>query len=218
MMTICPNGSHLDNEGFFEWFLCLVSLPVTLSKVSVIYKIHLIELGVTDNYRMGLSLVCTSYGWGTKKLKFNEISKLKKLTFKLEVGIIDVYDEYGNMVTNEYKMNNNDILLTNPYLLSHFVWKVKDKELIQNMKIAKNGQSFKSQEFGDDIFTWNLLFYPNGKKKKTKGECILYLKLLSLPQNVSGISIYFELYVKETGTIWTYCTHLRNNKLSEGWE
>ena len=216
MIQICPNGSHLDNKGKFEWFLCLVSIPPSISKVSVIYEVELEELGVKDNYRMELSLKCTSYGWGTKKLKFNEISKLKQLTFKLKVGIIDVYDENGETVTNKYI--HNVITQRKPMLLQDFVWKVKDRELLQEMKLAKNMQSFKSEIFEQDVWKWNLLFYPNGAKKKQKGECVLYLNLIEFPFDVAGISIYFELYVKETGTIWSYCTHLRSNKLCEGWE
>ena len=170
---------------------------------------------------MELSLKCTSYGWGNSKIKLEEISKLKHLTFKLELAIIDVYDNHGNTIQNNQYINTLDdnlIFQPTPYLLQQYIWKVKDKELLQQMKEAKNTQYFEGDAFGDDIFKWKLCFYPNGKNRRTKGESILYLHLLKLPKNVSGISIYFELFVKETGTQWSYCTHLRENKLCEGWE
>ena len=155
MMQCCPNGSHLDNKGKFEWFLCLVSIPTSIFKVSVIYNIYLIELGITDNYRMELSLKCTSYGWGTKKLKFKQISKLKQITFLIEIAVIDVYDKDGNTVTNNYvscdNMNISNLSKRRrPTLLQDYIWKIKDKEVLQQMKLAKNMESFKSE-------TWSVI-------------------------------------------------------------
>ncbi len=98
-------------------------------------------------------------------MEFKDISKIKQLTFKLEIGIIDVYDNDGNTVTNQYKNNQLNInklkkTIMNPYLLINYKWKVNDKQLIQNMKIAKNGKS--------PTFSFKLTYICNMNAKKGK--------------------------------------------------
>ena len=149
------------------------------------------------------------------------------MTFKLEIGIIDIFDIKGNIITdyeNKYDLNHYDddqkidVDSMGMIPFDEYVWKLRDNKMIQNVKDAAFGKYFESEIFGNckDI-QWNIRLWPNGKNTKTKYQSILGLQLISMPKDVDAVSVYFELYFIETNTRWTCCGHFRSDKLIESW-
>ncbi len=160
----------IERKNKFNWYIYLISLPYNISKIAITYKIieqisNSIDIDKTD-----ITCKDTQYGWGQHKLKFNNILKFNKLIFKLKITIIDIYDNYGNIInTNNYKEKikyppinyyniNNEIKMNEKY-----IWKINDINIINDIKNANIGESFESkcfQMYGFD--QWYLRFYPNG--------------------------------------------------------
>ena len=70
-----------------------------------------------------------------------------------------------------------------------FEWSVKDIQIIQRMLNATNKQLFESRPFIMAKLKWIIQLYPNGDNDKNTGSIKVYLKLLSMPIQVSKIIV-----------------------------
>ena len=75
----------------------------------------------------------------------------------------------------------------------HFTWIIENKETIQKMFAATNGQEFCSESFEMANLRWKLDLYPNGHRKQDKGHVCLFLHLLEMPsalEHITGSQIF----------------------------
>ena len=89
------------------------------------------------------------------------------------------------------------------YCTGYHKWITTDKNIINEILNAQNGELFESAEFMMANLRWKLLLYPNGHKTISKGSVIFGLKLVSLPTALANMTIAYTLYCKESMTPWS---------------
>ena len=226
-MQITPNGANPSDEGNFGCFLYVASLPPNISKITLIYELLLLETDTLDCYATQATPNRTTCGW-FRNLKFRDILNMNKFTFDLKLGIIDIYDENGNITTLNQEISKQLCSNLQLYGPQKCQWKIKNKQLIKRIKNATHKQYFDGPIFGDNNncnnnLKWCIRFTPNGQNDKTRNESTLGIKLMFLPNHISGVSVYFKLFLKELNTNWTYCSHFRRYKdnddyLTQSWQ
>ena len=219
-IQICPNGSSPVRKGFFNWYLHLASLPTNINKMYIFYRILLEETGSFYEYKTIFQCRQPGKGWGNDKLKHKDILDIDKFTFKLDIIIIDIFDNDGNNINNDYIKYTSDIIKDDEYkrkLKDDYVWEIDEKSM-NEIKKMKNGQSVKSVKFDLCGFDWFFEIYPAGKGKDDNDEFKLYLNLGELNDRVSGLSCHFQLFVEETSTIYSDFAHFRADFLFDGWQ
>ena len=82
----------------------------------------------------------------------------------------------------------------------YYDWCINDKELLDSMMNAKNGDEFTSDVFIMCNLKWRIEINPDGWNKSTKGSTDIFLNLLSFPDAVSKICAFFTISSKQTAT------------------
>ena len=89
-------------KGYFNWYLHLASLPPKINKMYIFYRILLVETGSFYEYKTIFQCRQPGKGWGNDKLRYDEIMDLNTFSFKLDVIIIDIFDNNGKDISNDY--------------------------------------------------------------------------------------------------------------------
>ena len=137
-----------------------------------------------------------------------------------------MFDENGNYIDLNkldkdkiYPLSFNNNNNNNNYNeLKQFIWNINDFETMNKIKSAKIGECVTSEFINIYGYEWSLSFYGSGKNEKEKYESKLYVNLKLLPNNINGISFYFEIYINETNSSFNNYAHFRNDYLMRSWE
>lgn len=209
--------------GVFR-YIYAACIPPKVAKLVFDYRFTLKETNAMDIDCKELRVQSSSWGWGNDILKKDDILSLNAFHFVLEMGIVDVYAHDGHtMDRTEWGQDTVSTECTDSshleyVLMDNIVWIIDDEETLSDIRRASPGYCLMNGASGNTAFQWRFLFYPNGSSVKFRNEAILSIELMAMPQNVSGISVYFELHIEETNTRWTHCSHFRPHHLSQGWE
>ena len=93
----------------------------------------------------------------------------------------------------------------------NYGWKIRDKQLVQNILNAKNGDIFETKPFMMANLQWVLRLYPNGDKEAHKGNIQILLKLVTMPPTLNNITTAFTIFLPQTMTFWTDITNMTKN-------
>eukprot|EP01083_Nonionella_stella_P057459 150831_1 len=221
-MQICPNGSTPKRKGIFNWYFMMISLPPKIAKVSLFYRIVLLENDTSDDDLIEMHSKATLWGWGQKKLKFEQMKHLlqsqkekQQMTFAFEVKIVDIFDANGDRMETTVAAHVSD---KRSKELEEFVWCIEDGITMNAIKRHKTSECVTSKIVKLCGFDWFLSFYACGKTEKEKYESKLYINLNELPQGIDGISFYYEMYIKETKSSFNNYAHFRTDYLARSWE
>ena len=204
-----PNGMNAKRIGNFELLLNLAHLPPNIKSIRVLRQHHFQELNV--NYEKSTTYsYSTGYSWPQNTLKLSAIQDCNQLTFSIKINLSEVLDTNGNDITSEYKHNKAHKLALplRGHSFRH-CWTIADSSTIEQLKLARNVQEWRSNIFCCGGFKWYLRFYPNGYKSDTIGYANLFLYVAYLPPNVKQVNCGMELNLNELGEqrfiIWAFC-------------
>ena len=88
---------------------------------------------------------------------------------------------------------SNKSLMFNGKNSGSYIWKIDNKQTINNMLNANNGQLFESLPFYMSKLKWQIRLYPNGNQLVNRGSVKIFLKLLSLPSEFDRLMLSFSL-------------------------
>ena len=98
------------------------------------------------------------------------------------------------------------------------VWSLQKR--LQEFINAGNAIKFQSGVFDIGGFDWQIIAYPNGNRFENMGSVMIYLKMLSYPDNMpygGVLTVNFRIQCKETQSSSTFIeTYSRVND-SKGW-
>ena len=89
------------------------------------------------------------------------------------------------------------VTLINPI----FYWRFNQQQ-IKSFSSIKNGQLIKSERFNIHDINFFCTLFPNGYSEKCVDSVMFYLEIAEWPEAIKSITIYFELFEKETKSIW----------------
>ena len=191
-----PNGSRESRKGTINIFFNLASFR-SISTIYVIkFNLLFIESGKSHTIYQDFSKEWTSSGGIAWPLKNKDIYNLNKFTFKVDLSIIDIYQN-DKIVTKQY-INDKSIKMINVPLKS-IEWNINSNKL-NKMKKAKNGDTFKNSKFEMYDMKWYISIQPNGKEITEKGFVNLCINNISLPLNTSIISIRYSFTIIQAKT------------------
>ena len=235
-----PNGYDATNLGKGNTFLRLASFPPNVGMISMCYTVGLRETNTKFSAVERFSDNAPSFGWTANLLKFDEqIEKnenLNSFTFFTIIRIIDVYDINGDIITDQFIMNNEDqnnkdednVMIDSirkmkicKYWSStpfNYEWSITDPSTLIAIKKATNGKNFLSPLFSLFGMRWYLEFMPvpierdpefgESDKDNPRDHTILYLCAASVSPNIKEIRMNYTLTLKETDTIYQNTTEL----------
>eukprot|EP01084_Bolivina_argentea_P065866 120064_1 len=96
-----------------------------------------------------------------------------------------------------------------------YLWIIKGSLLTQMIN-AENKKKFQSSPFKMCGIRWCIHVYPNGDTNDCIGAFVVFLKLLSLPQNGTKTIVCRRIYCKESQSSETYI-HSYKKDSSCGW-
>eukprot|EP01084_Bolivina_argentea_P257585 434013_1 len=96
-----------------------------------------------------------------------------------------------------------------------YLWVIKGN-LLTKMINAENKKEFQSSPFKMCGLRWCIHVYPNGDANNCVGSFVVWLKLLSSPQNATKIIMCKRIYCKESQSSNTYIDSYKKNS-SYGW-
>eukprot|EP01084_Bolivina_argentea_P071690 130265_1 len=202
-MEIYPNGFSESNKGNFEWYLTLCSLSPKVKKIVFSYQFDLMEI---NDAHWAAVTICTheriSIGWPSETLRFQDIQKLNTFTLRLRMSIFEILDENGNTLQNNSKLFPQNMNAIIHPTIDEFEWKISDKIILLKIKNATESQVFDGPLFLMHGFKWFLRFVPNDINETESGLCLLAIRLVSIPPNVSTVAIKYTLMCLETNTVF----------------
>eukprot|EP01084_Bolivina_argentea_P035284 65458_1 len=151
-----------------------------------------------------------------------QIQNLNELTIRLETMIFDCYDINGNVIQNYVEKNAaipKQIHLPTDVT---YEWKIWKSHKMNEIKNAKNGETFYSNPFKmEKLLKWRLKLYPfgsNDNKIIKNKECVeVFLELTKWPFfKIQKIVVIFELFVKEINRKFINCVNFSAKNLSWG--
>ena len=97
-----------------------------------------------------------------------------------------------------------------------FVWNITAKNW-NDLFNTKNGKAYYSEQFDLNNMKFQCSLCPNGWKKKQKGHVQFYLESSSFPDNITSITVFYQLYCTQTGTNWKNIKKFTKPKQATGW-
>eukprot|EP01084_Bolivina_argentea_P035283 65455_1 len=158
-IEILPNGYIEGNVGLF---LRLLSLPPTISQITIDTTVYIEEIEVCLKCINEFESNNRCWGW---KAMFptQQIQNLNELTIRLETMIFDCYDINGNVIQNYVEKNSAIPKQINLPTDVTYEWKIWKSHKMNEIKNAKNGETFYSNPFKmEKLLKWRLKLYPFG--------------------------------------------------------
>lgn len=97
-LRLYPNGSGKKNQQFVNLFLYLCALPPTLSKLRVKYTISCEETNTHWQHIKSFQHDAMGSGWSNHRLSREKLFTFSSFTFKVNVAILEKFDQNGKLV------------------------------------------------------------------------------------------------------------------------
>ena len=212
-----PNDKGKGNTGLY---LRLITFTNDISKVMVQYRLILREtktmFAITNS---AFGEINSLKGWPRSSLPTNKLLSLKSLTFEVQFTVHEVYDKYGELITNyeekyglsyiakkhnlSLNISKSPIIKLNELPTSTYWWKISDQYELNKIRKSKNAMPFNSKLISIGPFIWYMILYPNGINKRTLGKLWLGLKLLYFPPKLNKTTFKYTIKFHEMNKIMT---------------
>eukprot|EP01083_Nonionella_stella_P119401 356884_1 len=214
-IRISPNGRVEHEFGAFMLALVLASLPNDITNITCKPTFHLLEQNLSYpftkivDYQQG-----SSFRWGESILSTQSIQKLTTLTFHIYPNVITAYDTHQTPVP----IPITQMIATISKTTMHFAYSWSLFDQLYKIKRAKPSHDsvWLSTAFGDDLFEWQLEFYPNGYPKRD-GRVLLFIRFTCRNDDIGYVFIRYRLWLIEANVKFTYQREITNPMNSFGW-
>ena len=96
--------------------------------------------------------------------------------------------------------------------MAQFLWKITDPTLVNKMKSAATGESFRSSVFTMHKFRWYLQCHPNGNTDKSKSSVKIFVYIAALLSKVKSVRTKYKIiFVEGDATFETIQTFDSDN-------
>eukprot|EP01083_Nonionella_stella_P087819 244463_1 len=82
-----------------------------------------------------------------------------------------------------------------------FYWHIPPKKMNQFLS-TKHSESNRSESFDVNDVQYFCRLFPNGFSNQNRGSVMFYLEIQFFPEHIDSMTIYFELFEKQTKSIW----------------
>eukprot|EP01084_Bolivina_argentea_P304673 526255_1 len=181
--------------NFLEVWFTNSHIPPYIHSMFMILEMALINPNngnVIINRRAVTAFMDRHPAWRGLRLQHNQIRDLNHMIFKVKIGLIDAYENNGNITA--------DICADNLEMKSNFeqyFWQISDPNIVSDVIHASCGQFFDSPVFQLHGFKFCMSWSPGGSNKSRQGYMDFHLYLVSIPPQIKTVVIYYQIILKE---------------------
>jgi len=195
--TLCPNGWKANQMGSCQFYIEMAAFPDEVSSITLYYELRCRETGSYCKKIRTFRNKADAQSWGTNNMRFIDCQNLESLEMTTFVKVLRVeYTECAETIEPPQILFHPEPVCMSSDIASQ--WTI-DPELLQRLASAQEGKFFYSHSFGGvrpkfdkTGHTFCFEMAPNGWHATNRGQAMMYLRLLGLPQNVESIGTLIQ--------------------------